>query len=451
VCALAALVALYWLAPPLPDSTSLLLWGGGTLVLMAMFNLRQALVGGWRHLTGVLMTHAESAYPASSPLLTFYRTTFQRLLLVGLASGVIILPVAYSFKRTLNSEISLVYRVRHGGNVDFHLSDHFHNISRLEDYVVPGKATARRTYTVDRLTRVSYVGLITLSLALLAALRVRRKHVGWWLGMAVACTMFSLGPFLYVTEHIHSSGRFPLYMWMYDYFPFFSQISIPFRFNVLAVLALAVLAAYTLSTWMRGKSVLYQGLLSLSVSLAVLFEVMLVSPAPFPIPLASTQAPPYFRALGAEKGNFGILNIPIQRVEGELLPGEYFFYQTLHGKSIPNRVEGEIPLYVHRNKFTVHLFDLEHDWLGYPRQDETVLRKSIQELKDFHFKYIVVHDNLLRPGARDRIHGVLRHFMGAPRRQSDNIWVYSVYADAPTIAEREPTVADGARARSRIP
>ncbi len=43
------------------------------------------------------------------------------------------------------------------------------------------------------------------------------------------------------------------------------------------------------------------------------------------------------------------------------------------------------------------------------------------------FKYFVVHDNLLRPGARERIHALLEHFLGAPRAYAQNVYVYAVY------------------------
>ena len=381
----------------------------------------------WRRRAAASREASAAGDAAPTGCSLFFRV-FGQAVLVALVSGAIILPVAYCFRYTLNSDVSLVFRVRNKQNVDFYLSETFHNISRLVDYVSPGKDKAIRTYTVDRLTRVSYVGWIVLVLSLWAALRVRRRDLRWWCGVAVMAVTFSLGPFLYITSDIHLTGRFPLYMWMYDWFPFFSQVSIPFRFNTVAMLALAMLSAYALADALRPRPRGERGLLALAVSLAVLIEVMYVSPAPFPMPLSSTDAPPVLARLATESGPCGLLDVPVQRCEGELLPGEYFYYQMVHGKFIPNRVEGEIPLFVYHNRFMLQLFHLEHDWTGYPNDSERALWKSLDELRAFRFRYIVVHENLLRPGAGPRVHRMLTWFLGPPRHRDGEITVYDVEA-----------------------
>lgn len=439
--ALLSLVLLYLFAPPMAADRNLAVWGGGAVCLVVLANLR-GLAGQLAAQTralGPTLREIPQVEPVASDLTLFYRTLFKRLMTTALVTLILVMPFAYAFRRTLNSEISLVYRVRNNDNVDFHLSDQFHNISYLMDYVTPGKAAVRQTYTVDRLSRVSYPGVIVLLLAALGAVSQRRRLARWWLAVGAVAATFSLGPFLYVTPEVHLEGHFPLYMWMYEYFPFFSQISIPYRFDVVVMLALAVLAAGALSRWMRGRDAATCGLVTASISLAILFEVMLVSPAPFPLPESSARPPDYAAWLGAQPGAFGILDLPLQRYEGELLPGEYFYYQTVHGKSIPNRVEGEIPLYVNRNRFMVHLFDLEHDYMGYQSETEATLRDGLKELRDFRFKYFVVHENLLRPGARGRIDALLTHFLGPPQRREDNVSIYQVYPDA-TLSLREKEV-----------
>jgi hypothetical protein len=428
LCLLGGLVFTWFLVPPHP------------LIPLALSTLTLLLL---RHLPGMARLAAlrvaawidEAASALGAPglvpdLRAFARTVLLRALIVAAVSGALVLPVAYVFKHTLNSQVSIVFRDRNKMTVDFHLSEEFHNIARLADYVTPGKSASVRTYTVDRLTRVCYAGYLLLGLALLAV-GLRRRGTGWWVGVAVVSVTFSLGPFLYVTSGIHlpvgEQGRFPPYMWMYEWFPFFSQVSIPFRFDAVAMMAFSVLAAYTLSGWMRGRPLETRMLLALSVSLAILLEVMLISPAPFPLPLASLDAPPAIAGLAQDPDACALLDLPIQRYEGELLPGEYFYYQMLHGKSIPNRVEGEIPEYVFTNRFMLQLFHLEHDWSGYPNDNEKALRASLGELRDFRFKYFVVHERLFRPGAGERVNAMLRHFLGAPRSSDGEVTIYQVY------------------------
>lgn len=428
--ALLATVVVYLALPPVSAIVTMAEWGALLVGLLAAFGgceMAVAIMASVRlRLKRALDEEGESLALARH----LYETVFKRALVVALVSLAIIVPVAWCFRHTLNSDVSLVFRMRNKQNVDFYLSETFHNISRLVDYVAPGKGRAIRTYTVDRLTRVSYAGWIVIGLSLWGALAVRRRDVRWWCGVAVVAVMFSLGPFLYITSDIHLTGRFPLYMWMYDWFPFFSQVSIPFRFNTVAMLAMAVLSAFALASVFRYRPVRERALLALTVSLAVLIEVMYVSPAPFPMPLASVEAPPVLARLAAESGPCGLLDLPVQRFEGELLPGEYFYYQMIHGKYIPNRVEGEIPLFVYRNRFTLQLFHLEHDWTGYPNESEKVLRKSLDELRAFNFRYIVVHENLLRAGAGERLHRMLTWFVGPPRYRETGITIYDVQSAA---------------------
>jgi len=130
--------------------------------------------------------------------------------------------------------------------------------------------------------------------------------------------------------------------------------------------------------------------------------------------------------MARDQQEYGIIDLPFQRIKGELLPGEYFYYQMFHHKNIPNKVEGTIAVYVFQNPFMVHLFNMEH---GYTRvePDEPSMRKALDRLKDARFKYLVVHDNLMFPSARERIHQLLIHFLGPPRTYPDGIKLYRVY------------------------
>ena len=349
--------------------------------------------------------------------------------MVAALGGLLILPVAGSFRYTLNSQISIVYRSRSTQSIDVHLSEKFHNISHLLDLVLPGKENAVCTYTVDRLTRVSYAGWLVLCLALVGLLGTRRRFVLWWGAVAVAAIVLSLGPFLYVTPEIFSSRRFFLYMWLYDYFPFFSQISIPFRFNTVTTLALGLLVAYALARVMRGRGRAFGVMVALTVSLEVLVEVMVVSPAPFPLPLASVRAPAWLSTLAEDRAEHGVLDLPLQRVQGELVPGEYFYYQSIHRKGIPYRVEGDTPVFVARNVFARELLAIE---TGYRRSipTEAEMRAAVEEMRGLRFKHVIVHENLMRPSVRAQVHELLVHFFGVPERYAPDLAVYTLYRDS---------------------
>jgi len=355
--------------------------------------------------------------------------TLKMLIVTAGVACALTFPIYAVFSRTINNPTSLVYREREKRQVTYYLSENFHNVSHLVDYVKPGKASVIRSYTVDRLWRSSYAGYVTLFLALAAVVTFYRQwYFRFWAAAGLIFAMFSLGPFLYVAGNIHlpMTHPSPIYMALYYYLPFFQKVAIPYRFDLLFMLCAGMLAAGGLSCWLVKFRPRQQVLIVVVTCLAVLLEIILVSPAPYHLPMSSLEVPAAYRQMARDQQEYGIIDLPFQRIKGELLPGEYFYYQMFHHKNIPNKVEGTIAVYVFQNPFMVHLFNMEH---GYTRvePDEPSMRKALDRLKDARFKYLVVHDNLMFPSARERIHQLLIHFLGPPRTYPDGIKLYRVY------------------------
>ncbi len=345
--------------------------------------------------------------------------------LFAVCAGTIIALPTSAFNRTINSEGSLVFRKRVAKSIDVHLSRRFRNVSNLCDYFLGGKTRTNRTYTVDKLTRVSYAGWVALILAL-CSLLVRRRQRNFWIAMVLVFMMFSLGPYLYITPDIYTTRTSFIYMAFFNYFPSFAQIAIPYRFVTMVMLSLAVLSSFTLADMLRRWPRRWAALLTVGLSAAVLFDVFVFSSTPFPIPLSASTMPEYCYELAQEPGEYGLIDYPIQRYKGELLPGEYFYYQMVHRKPLPNRVEGTIPLFVFQNAFTNYLFVLEHAQQDIPPQTKEALEEGLQDLARFRFRYLVIHNNLLRTAARERLHLLLRYYLGEPQHCPQNIDIYRI-------------------------
>lgn len=365
-----------------------------------------------------------------------------------LVAAVLVAGPAYEFRRTINSEESLVYRKRHSGNVDVHLSMRFLNVVRLVDYVRPGKNHVTRSYTVDKLTRVSYAGWVTLAVVALGlCFGPRRRRPRFWVFLALLFAMFSLGPFMYLSDEIYTEIRSPLYMLFFNYFPFFSQVSIPYRFTAMVMLSLGVLSSLALVGLLRRWAVRDQALLVGSLVLGMLFDVTMFSPAPFPIPQSSARVPEYCRSLGRDPQESGLIDYPIQRYRGELLPGEYFYYQVFHRKAMPNRVEGTVPFFVYQNAFANYLFMMEHARQDLPYRSRAELQQGLEDLSRFQFRYLVIHDKLLREAARERMHTLLGEFLGEPEDWPDRVRVYRIppglrfVEGKPILLEEEPAAS----------
>lgn len=347
--------------------------------------------------------------------------------LMVLLGCLIIVGPAVEFRRTINSEESIVFRRREETNVDIHLSRQFLNVCTLVDLGRMGKLNPTISYTVDKLTRVPYLGWVTMLIGLgSVVVGYRRRQTWFWTAMAVIFAFFSLGPFMYITDEIYSAHKSVIYMAFFRYFPLFSQVSIPYRFITVVMAALAVLCSYALSGLYRRWKSVDRVLATAGLTLAMLFDVVLLSPVPYPIPLSSVRMPDYCAALAAEKGDSGLLDIPIQRYKGELLPGEYFYFQIKHRKAIPNRVEGTVPLFVFQNSFANYLFILEHAQEDIPPRNQVDLQMGLEDMSRFRFRHIVVHDRLLRNSARERLHTLLSHYLGQPKSYADGVKVYHI-------------------------
>lgn len=369
----------------------------------------------------------EESFGLMAYLKHFAKGPLRRLFILSVVALALVGPLFYAFKVSLDEEQGLVKRERTIEFMDLYLSRRFQNICSLWNLIETGKENVTRTYTVDRLTRSSYAGFITLLLALSSIILARkRKYLWFWILSAVLFIKLSLGPYLYVTEHICMDNPSPLYIFLYKYFPFFNHISIPLRFNICAMLGLSVLAGYAISEILKKWSSIEKKLAVGVLSLSMLFEVCLFSTAPYPMPLSDLTVPEFYHRIAADEEEYGIIDSPIQRVKGELLPGEYFYYQMTHGKGIPYKVEGTIPVYIYENQFTVYLFNMEKGYSVSP-PEERVLRQYLDELKKNRFKYIVVHNQYLKHSARERVHTFLRHFLGEPEITEGDLHVYQIY------------------------
>ncbi len=343
-----------------------------------------------------------------------------------LVTGILVLPMYVTFRMTINEPSGMVQRQRTAEYIRLYLSEGFHNVSRLADYLRPGKNRADRTYTVDRLTRSSYGGWILMILALAGFVTARRKPwFGFFATGAFLFVMLSLGPFLYLDWGIGLEKPFFFYMWLYKYLPFFDQVSIPYRFNLPAMLCISMMATYGLSAISHRFNPRCRTLAVIIISLTVLTEVILISPGPYPVPISELATPQIYQKMALDQEYYGIIDLPIQRGKGELSCGEYFYYQTTHQKGIPYTVEGTIPRYIYQNPFTLALYRLERG-IPFPHSHQDLLSRHKDHLRQMRFRYIVVHDNYLSPAQRARIHPFLEYFLGPSKDGGSGLKVYSI-------------------------
>jgi hypothetical protein len=175
------------------------------------------------------------------------------------------------------------------------------------------------------------LGVVPLALALLGALADRRR-AALYVIVFVVFAVLALGPYLRVGgwQSADSATPIPLPYLLFRALPFMDIHRIPSRFVAVAMLALALLAAFGVA-WLlqrpavQGWPTWGRGLLLGALALLVLFEYW---PRPFTLtPAGLDEIPPFYRTLRADAEPYALLELPD-------LDARSMFYQTYHRKPI---------------------------------------------------------------------------------------------------------------------
>jgi hypothetical protein len=173
--------------------------------------------------------------------------------------------------------------------------------------------------------------------------RLRRTHA-LWIAVLALFLLLSLGPMLRVAGH---STGVPLPFALLQKLPLLNNLRAPARFALLVVLALAMLTSAAWTALMRSVRLRSVQLVMTSAAAAVLLAEI----ASVPIPLFAAETPAVFRAIGAEPGDFAVVEIPgIDQV-----PGRLMHHQTSHGKRIFIGFCARVPVEKHSYYFGLPL------------------------------------------------------------------------------------------------
>ncbi|HND29719.1 MAG TPA: hypothetical protein PLA94_06955, partial [Myxococcota bacterium] len=165
-------------------------------------------------------------------------------------AAVVVLPFALLFRQSLEAANAMV-----GRDPEFvYASLVGHNMVDLLAFFHPGRwySPDLKALFDDDMVVVVYLGAALLALAAFGA----REGKGWVLG-AVTAWVLALGPFLYLNGRYVKLGEdsfLPLpFLALYDLVPALARISHPYRFVILCVLCLVVLAARALRRVPEGS------------------------------------------------------------------------------------------------------------------------------------------------------------------------------------------------------
>ncbi|MCB9764696.1 MAG: hypothetical protein H6739_33280 [Alphaproteobacteria bacterium] len=340
--------------------------------------------------------------------------------------SVLVVPVLLRLSASMNAPDAIVTR-----DPDFVWASLLnHNMTDLVSFFRPGahySPDLKALYGEDLLI-VTYLGWVAIALAGFALARHRpRREMSLWIWLTAIFLVFSLGPYLHVAgEYLTLSGRrVPLpFLPFFKAFPLFSRISHPFRFVVPATLGLGVLAGF-------GARALAQRLrqpaprVALGASALVMAEILLLSPAPWPLPRCEADIPEVYTQAIHEPG--AVLDLPITLPNLER--AVFLWYQTAHERPGPYGLNDPLPDPLERNPLTWMLIQLEASRaLDLPRMmPDLELVMGGRMLRAEGYRYIVVHESLYPDHKRKMVTTLLDTLFGEPvRLEGEAVAVYEL-------------------------
>jgi hypothetical protein len=278
-----------------------------------------------------------------------------------------------------------------------------------------GEAASRlsESFTSSVSERMVFAGYIPLALGAYAVWARRREAVPWLASLTVFF-LLALGPYLHV-----GGQQLPIplpYLLLYRLFPFLSIARSVSRFDVMAMLSLAVLTALGLQAALRRLAAQRRTGVSLIAVVLVCCEFL-----PAPYPLSPVEVPSYYQRLSRDPEEYAILELPMNWDRPA-----HLLYQTVHHKPIiAGYVTRPNPLsMIERVPVLQQFRSLQGDIIVQDPGDV-----SAEVLQYLGIRYVILHEYMLPPGReREAVFGLVEEVFGdeSPVYEDGQIRVYDV-------------------------
>ncbi len=297
-----------------------------------------------------------------------------------------------------------------------------HFTKDVTEFFTPGRPTLEphQRYLMSPV----YIGWVCLVLAGLALWRPPRDRTGLLAGLALVFFLLTLGARLSILGHVFPSVPMPS-RWL----PVLST----FRAQAPLMALLALLGAYgvrRLLSSLHGQPARLA--VVVLVPAALLAEVLLLAPTPYPIPTTDMRPPAVYRELAEDPTPYGIIEVPFDPYD-HLFCGRYMFYQSIHGKPLaaatsyfPPFEEGAANWdYIRDNPVLAQLL-LRAPAEGGSREgsDPAALGRAFKKLKEDGFRVILVHTRSMDGIRKAVVRRLLSRHLAPPERKDDGIEVW---------------------------
>jgi hypothetical protein len=296
---------------------------------------------------------------------------------------------------------------------------HQHPLGELYTRLFPGYGQNKA-----RAHHSAFLGYVAVGLGVVGIVKRRSHRQTWfWLGLAILCFVFALGPYLQFDGVEYP--QIPLPYRLIGWLPPIQMLRYPHRFTALLGLPVAVLAGHgasALRTWLvcRQRRANWQfaphvfGAVTLLLGALILVDYLSV-----PTDMVTARVPAFYAALAEEPGDFAIVGLPGKRQITE----RYMFYQTVHGRPIlGGHVSRLAPQAMEFADSVPLVAGMYRRSTGGINTDVPDISRQLSLLSQAGFRYIVIHKELARAALVDEWQTYLAI---APRYEDSEVAAYS--------------------------
>ena len=296
------------------------------------------------------------------------------------------------------------------------------NLFTFRDYFAPFGGGLLITHIYDLLYQTVYIGYSLLALGVVS-LFSKRKYTLFFFPVAILFLILALGPQILLfrgTEPIHST----IFHLMARVVPFMTALKAPWEFTVPAVFCLALAAAQGFE-WLLEKinSKLWQKIAVFEVLLIVLLEMLVISPVIVPVPTADARVPKFYYTIAKETESFAVFDYPIRRTKSEMIPEEYFYYQTVHKKPIPFAVNKG---WIDESSFWKKLTWYQQGLINSLPSHKYENAKAVSFLRNNNFKYFILHKALIVDNMKREYIRFFEGMFGEPVFEDSDMIVFNI-------------------------
>ena len=158
----------------------------------------------------------------------------------------------------------------------------------------------------------------------------------------------------------------------------------------------------------------------MGIGLAMVLELMWISPAPWPTPTTPLQTQPSTLQLVSHGGTGAVLDLPFYDGPDGQFYGDIFYQQTIHGRPLPFRLDGMreqvVSTSLRENRF---YRELESELLGTPSLGGSNCEDA-QALGALGFDAIVLHGDRLNASQAQVLARLLEACLGPLETAGDS-------------------------------